>query len=109
MAAPHVEELIPDWAQNRGEIIRKDLNVRLVVGEEDGQLESMQNLHRSLNSQVTSHRFDIISAVGHNVGELYNRVGIEGLRFHADCFENSDLIQFYPYYLPNIARLYIPY
>lgn len=109
MAAPHVEELIPDWEQNRREIIRKDLNVRLVVGNEDRQLEPMQILHRSLNSQVISHQFDIVSDVGHNVGELYNRVGIEGLRFHAECFDNSDPIQLYPVYLPNVARFYIPY
>lgn len=109
MAAPHVEELIPDWEQNRREIIRKDLNVRLVVGNEDRQLEPMQVLHRSLNSQVISHQFDIVSDVGHNVGELYNRVGIEGLRFHAECFDNSDPIQLYPVYLPNVARFYIPY
>lgn len=109
MAAPHVEELIPDWEQNRREIIRKDLNVRLVVGNEDRQLEPMQILHRSLNSQVISHQFDIVSDVGHNVGELYNRVGIEGLQFHAECFDNSDPIQLYPVYLPNVARFYIPY
>ena len=109
MAAPHVEELIPDWEQNRREIIRKDLNVRLVVGNEDRQLEPMQVLHRSLNSQVISHQFDIVSDVGHNVGELYNRAGIEGLRFHAECFDTSDPIQLYPVYLPNVTRFYIPY
>ena len=109
MAAPHVEELIPDWDQNRREIIRTNLNVRLVVGNEDRQLEPMQILHRSLNSQVISHQFDIVSDVGHNVGELYNRVGIEGLQFHAECFDNSDPIQLYPVYLPNVARFYIPY
>lgn len=108
ISAPHVEELIPDWEQNRREIIKTDLNIRLVVGSDDKQLEPMQILHGSLNSQIISNQFDIIPGVGHNVGELYNHVGIEGLRFHADCFDNSDRIRYNPYYLPSIARFYIP-
>lgn len=79
------------------------------MGNEDRQIEPMNILHRSLYSQVISeHQFDTVSGVGHNVGELYNREGIEGLRFHADCFDNSDPIQFYPNYLPNVGRFYIP-
>jgi hypothetical protein len=54
------------------------------VGCDDSQQESMQNLHESLNSHIIPNQFDIIPGVGHNVGELYNRVGIEGLQFHAD-------------------------
>lgn len=108
MAAPHVEELLPDWEQNRREFFNPDLNIRLVVGSDDGQLEPMQILHESLNTQIISHQFDIIPGVGHNVGELYNHVGIEGLRFHADCFDNSDPILYNLYYLPSITRFCMP-
>jgi len=108
MAAPHVEELLPDWEQNRCGIINTDLNIRLVVGSDDGQLESMQMLHKSLNTQIIPHQFDVIPGVGHNVGELYNRVGIEGLRFHADCFDNSDQFRDNPYYLPSVTRFCMP-
>jgi len=108
MAAPHVEELIPDWEQNRGEVIKTDLNIRLVVGSDDSQQEPMQTLHESLNSRIIAHQFDIIPDVGHNVGELYNRTGIEGLQFHADCFDNSDRIRNNSYYLPSIARFCLP-
>ncbi|MES0360276.1 MAG: alpha/beta hydrolase-fold protein [Anaerolineales bacterium] len=108
MAAPHVEELLPDWEQNRREITNSDLKIRLVVGSDDGQLEPMRILHEGLNTQIISHQFDIIPGVGHNVGELYNRVGIEGLRFHADCFDNSDQIRYNPYYLPSVTSFCMP-
>jgi enterochelin esterase-like enzyme len=108
MAAPHVEELLPDWEQNRREFTNTDLNIRLVVGSDDGQLEPMQLLHESLNTQIIPHQFDVIPGVGHNVGELYNLVGIEGLRFHADCFDNSDQFLDNPYYLPSVTRFCMP-
>jgi hypothetical protein len=108
MAAPLVEELVPDWEQNRRDIIKSNPSIRLVVASDDSQQESMQNLHESLNSHIIPHQFDILPGVGHNVGELYNRVGIEGLQFHADCFDYPDKIHFNPYYLPSIVKFYLP-
>jgi enterochelin esterase-like enzyme len=108
MAAPLVEQLIPAWIENREEISQNKLEVRLVIGGDDRQLDPMRKLHRGLNSQVVSHQFDIIPGVGHNLGELYSRVGIEGLQFHADCFQNTSPVQVRQYYLPGNARRHVP-
>ena len=68
----------------------------------------MRNLHESINSLMIPHQFDIVPGVGHNVGQLNNHVGIEGLKFHALCVNKSDPDFFYPGYVPNKGKCYIP-
>jgi enterochelin esterase-like enzyme len=109
MAAPHSDELIPTWENNQDEVIENDLKISLVVGLEDPQLDSMVFLGESLNALRIPHQINLLTGVGHNVGEIYNQVGIEGLQFHAECFQNTKPVYQNPIYIPGVLNLYIPH
>lgn len=109
MAAPGVEPLIEDWEENREAIIESDLKVRLVVGSEDDQLEPMTGLHEDLNSLQIPHEFEVVPGVRHDLGMLYNAVGISGLQFHGACFNRLPPGGIYRTYLPGIIRYFISY
>lgn len=109
MAAPGVEPLIDDWENNQDAILENNLKVRLVVGSEDDQLEPMTGLHEDLNSLQIPHEFEVVSGVGHDLGLIYNAVGISGLQFHGACFNNIPPVETHHIYLPGIIRYYFPY
>ncbi len=109
MAAPGVEPLIEDWEANREAILESDLKVRLVVGSEDDQLEPMTGLHEDLNSLQIPHEFEVVPGVGHDLGMLYNAVGIPGLQFHGACFNRLPPGGSHRTYLPGIIRSFISY
>lgn len=109
MAAPGVEPLIEDWENNRAAILENDLKVRLVVGSEDDQLEPMTGLHEDLNLLEILHDFVVVPGVGHDLGMLYNAVGVPGLQFHGACFRNLPPTETHHSFLPGIIRHYVPY
>lgn len=109
MAAPGVDPLIEDWKNNREAILENDLKVRLVVGSEDDQLDPMTGLHEDLNSLEVPHDFEIVPAVGHDLGALYNAVGVVGLQFHGSCFQDLPPVETHHIFLPGIIRHYVPY
>ena len=109
MGAPLSDELVPTWEDNVDEVIENELKISLVVGSEDPQLDSMTFLNESLNALKIPHQFELLSGVGHNVGEIYNQAGIEGLQFHAECFQNAKPVYRYPIFIPGAFNRYIPF
>jgi len=109
MAAPHSDELVPAWETNKEKILANELEVRLVVGTEDPQLDSMTFLNENLNTLEIPHQFELLPNIGHNVGEIYNVVGLKGLQFHAECFQRAKPILKYPIYIPNVVKYHIPF
>ena len=90
-------------------MLENELQIRLVVGTEDPQLDSMTFLNENLDALNIPHQFETLPGVGHNVGEIYNQDGVEGLQFHAECFQNSKPVYKYPIYIPNAIKRYIPF
>jgi enterochelin esterase-like enzyme len=109
MGAPYSDELIPDWENNKDKVLENELQIRLVVGTEDPQLDSMTFLDENLIALKIPHQFETLPGVGHNVGEIYNQVGVEGLQFHAECFQNTKPVYKYPIYIPNAIKRYFPF
>jgi enterochelin esterase-like enzyme len=89
MAAPDVSPLELDWQENKEAILENELDVRLAVGGEDDQVVPMTALDSALTTLGIPHEFEIVPGVPHDFGTLYNEVGIEGLQFHAACFERN--------------------
>lgn len=78
--------------------IRGRLGIRVVIGSEDGTepayrraqgnpeglVPAARLFHELLEEQDVDHQFEVVEGVGHDPGPLYDRVGLEGLRFHAN-------------------------
>lgn len=109
MGAPHSDELIPDWENNKEKVLENELQIRLVVGTDDPQFDSMTYLNENLDALNIHHQFETLPGVGHNVGEIYNQVGVEGLQFHAECFQNAKPVYKFPIYIPSAIKRYIPF
>lgn len=108
MAAPEIEPLAASWEQNKASVIENELAIRLAVGEEDGQLESMASLHEALNSLEIPHQYETAPGVDHDFGALYDAVGLEGLQFHGDCFQQHVVDQPNRVFIPYTPRRYVP-
>lgn len=109
MAAPHSDDLVPTWEENVGEVLENELKTSLVVGLEDPQLDSMTFLSKSLIALEIPHQFKLLTGVGHNVGEIYNQFGVEGLKFHAECFQNAKPVYQNPIFIPGVFNHNIPF
>jgi enterochelin esterase-like enzyme len=111
MSDPLPEEQVPSWEANLQNILDSNLRVRLVVGEDDPRVDRMIYFDDTLTSLGVPHQFEVVPNAGHNVGELYNAVGVKGLQFHGGCFEQADSNSNPPIrkqYLPLIRTAYIP-
>ena len=111
MADPLPEEQVPSWEANLKNILDSKLRVRLVVGEDDPRLDRMVYFDEALTSLGVPHQFEIVPNAGHNVGELYNGVGVKGLQFHGNCFQQADSNNNPPVmkqFLPLIRSTYNP-
>ena len=111
MSLPDADSQINFWQDNRQQILDDQLMTRLIVGEEDGCCyDSTIQFHNDLLSIEIPHEFETYPNIIHYVGDLYNQAGVEGLQFHANCFENGN----HPppalnnVFLPTIHRRYRP-
>lgn len=63
--------------------LRTELSVRIIIGTADGLWNANQLFHELLLEQGYGHEFEVVEGVAHNIGALYEAVGVEGLVFHA--------------------------
>jgi enterochelin esterase-like enzyme len=110
MAEPGLDSAVPYWEENRSVILQNQMGVRLAVGDQDEQLQPMNSLHNSLLSLDIPHEYEIVPGIDHNFGQLYNRIGIIGLQFHAACFQQFEIPKELPYkhFIPLAPRRHIP-
>ncbi|MFC1750011.1 alpha/beta hydrolase [Pseudomonadota bacterium] len=64
------------------ERLRKELPVRLVVGKNCGTISYHNNFSKLMEENDYQHDYVKVEGVGHNFGELFKEVGIEGIKFH---------------------------
>ncbi len=55
----------------------------IIIGTADGLWNANQLFHELLLEQGYAHEFEVVEGVAHNIGALYEAVGVEGLVFHA--------------------------
>lgn len=90
MSIPEAEAQSGFWQDNHETIIANQLKTRLVVGEEDGCcFDSTMQFHNKLLEIEIPHEFETYPSIIHYFGDLYEKAGIEGLQFHADCFQGA--------------------
>jgi enterochelin esterase-like enzyme len=109
MALPDAEAQISHWQDNLENILIDQLTTRLIVGEEDGCCyDSTVQFHNDLLTIGIPHEFETYTNIIHYFGDLYNSSGIEGLQFHANCFENANPppSEVNNTYLPTVHRRY---
>lgn len=86
---PEAEKMSNIVATNAADILQQGLQIRLVVGGNDGP---QQNLNETLDAQLTDlnipHEAELsVPGVGHQWNVLYNFEGEQGLNFHYQCFQ----------------------
>lgn len=111
MSIPDAEPQISFWQENYEKILADHLMTRLIVGEEDGCcFDSTIQFHNDLLSIDIPHEFETYPDIIHYFGDLYNQSGIDGLQFHANCFESANPPPNFKNetYLPVIHRRYLP-
>jgi pimeloyl-ACP methyl ester carboxylesterase len=89
MSMPRREPQINFWREYQEKILADQLMTRIVVGEEDNRYDYIVQFHNDLLAIEIPHEFETYPHVVHYFGDLYNQSGIEGLQFHANCFENA--------------------
>jgi enterochelin esterase-like enzyme len=109
MSAPLGDELILDWENNTQGILDNQLRTKLEVGSEDHLLNSMTTLHEGLDALDIPHQYEIVPGIRHIWGELYNQVGIDGLQFHGECFEQTLPLPPHRLFLPTIMSYLLPH
>jgi len=82
---------LEDIARNNGSTLRKELKIRLVVGQEGDQtLGAVRRHHNLLDTLGIPSDYEEVPNVGHSLIDLYDadngNVGIRGLDFHANNF-----------------------
>lgn len=84
---PEVFERNSPWGllHDRAARLRSELQVRIVIGTDDGLWNANQLFHERMVSQEFEHDFVVVPNVGHNLTDLYVEVGFESLAFHADA------------------------
>lgn len=60
----------------------KLLRIRLVIGTADVSFEDSEVLHAHLRKVGIVHEYEIALGIPHNTTAYYQRVGVEGFRFH---------------------------
>ena len=60
----------------------KSMRIRLVIGTDDVSFEDSEALHAHLRKVGIAHEYEIALGIPHNTTAYYQRVGVEGFRFH---------------------------
>ena len=90
MSIPVSEPQISYWQDNYEDITANQLMTRLIVGDEDGCCyDSTVQFHNDLLRIEIPYEFEIYPSIIHYFGDLYEQSGIEGLQFHADCYQKA--------------------
>ena len=63
--------------------LRDTLPLRMVIGTADGLLNSNEQFHDVLVGNAYYHEYFVVKDVAHNLARLYERLGVDGLAFHA--------------------------
>jgi S-formylglutathione hydrolase FrmB len=63
--------------------LREMLPVRTVVGTADGLLNANEQFHDVLVGNAYYHEYFVVKDIAHNLARLYERLGLDGLVFHA--------------------------
>jgi len=56
--------------------------IRLVAGTRDVSFEDSEVLHAHFQKTGVNHEYEVLLGVAHNTAAYYERVGLEGFRFH---------------------------
>jgi hypothetical protein len=59
------------------------LPIRIVIGTGDFLLNANELFHDRLVARGYYHEFFVLKDIPHSIGQLFERVGIDGLKFHA--------------------------
>jgi S-formylglutathione hydrolase FrmB len=66
------------------------LPIRLVIGTEDFSLDGAKSVRDRLEELKIAFEFELVQDVDHNINKLYERCGVDGLKFHAKHFHTTD-------------------
>jgi enterochelin esterase-like enzyme len=58
------------------------MRIRLIIGTRDVSFDDSEALHAHLQKIGVVHEYEVLLGVAHNTTAYYERVGVEGLRFH---------------------------
>lgn len=73
-------------AQRQREKVAGRLPIRMVIGTEDYSLEGAFVTQDRLTELRIPHEFELLWGVPHNIQQLYEQVGLKGLRHHQAVF-----------------------
>lgn len=71
--------------KNRDQIVDR-LPIRIVIGTEDFSLDGAKAAQDRLAELKIGYEFELIQGTDHNINQLYDHSGLEGLLFHARNF-----------------------
>jgi len=63
--------------------LRDSLPLRTVIGTADGLLNANEQFHDVLVGNAYYHEYFVVKDIAHNLARLYERLGLDGLAFHA--------------------------
>lgn len=76
------------WAfvRKNADRLRKDIGIRLALGDKDQHLDRNRRMHRLLEELLIPHEYQELPGVGHDTGRVYRDIGVQGFEFHAKHF-----------------------
>jgi enterochelin esterase-like enzyme len=77
------------WLDQNVEEIRKSLRVRMVCGSQDGLKKGNDTLRSKLQQLKVPVDYVIVNGVGHDTQGLYERVGLQSLKFIEAAFNGT--------------------
>ncbi len=65
------------------------MRIRLVIGTKDVAFEDSEALHAHFQKIGVLHEYEVVLGVPHNTAMYYERVGVEGFRFHLPALQGG--------------------
>ena len=77
------------WAfvKTNAEKLKKDMSIKLALGDKDQHLERNRHMHAVLDELKIPHQYKELPGVGHDTGRVYNDIGVEGFILHSQQFK----------------------
>lgn len=74
------------WLRRNADLIRRDMRVRIVVGDQDELKSCIDAFREELVELKIPHEYEVLDGVKHDRVRVYDLAGLKGMQFHATSF-----------------------